>query len=140
MEEKEKYKLKLITLNNAINGFSSLMEKDITLFDEVISDGLMNGRIQKFEYCSELLWKTAKKFLWIYDGIDAKSPKSTMKELFLANYLTEDEYEILFEMINDRNRLSHIYKEDYFLEIHEKLKDYLIIMKKTAMVISTSSY
>ncbi|MCK5456482.1 MAG: HI0074 family nucleotidyltransferase substrate-binding subunit [Melioribacteraceae bacterium] len=139
MEEKEKYKLKLKTLNNAIKGFSSLMEKDITLFDEVISDGLMNGRIQKFEYCSELLWKTAKKFLWIYDGIDAKSPKSTMKELFLANYIAEEEYEVLFEMINDRNRLSHIYKEGYFLEIHKKLINYLIIMKKLKNVISESN-
>jgi len=62
-----------------------------------------------------------------------------MKELFLANYITEEEYETLFEMINDRNRLSHIYKEDYFLEIHEKLNNYLVILKKVITIISASN-
>ena len=136
MEEKEKYKLRLNTLVAAMDGFSKLMEKDITLFDEIVSDGLMNGRIQKFEYCTELLWKTVKNFLWINDGIDSKSPKSTIKEFFLAGHIDKNEYELLFEMINDRNRLSHIYKEEYFVEIHNKLNKYLSIIRKTIGIIS----
>jgi len=52
-----------------------------------------------------------------------------MKEFFLAGYINEENYKLLFSMIDDRNRLSHIYNKVEFDEIYVKLKDYFFKIK-----------
>ncbi len=138
MEEREKYKLRLKSLTNAVSGFELLMKKNISGYDDIITDGLMNGRIQKFEYCTELLWKNIKRFLWVVDGVDVSTPKSAIKQFYVVGYIKSDEFEILYDMIEDRNILSHIYREEDFLEIHSRLEKYLPIMKKVIKIISVS--
>lgn len=92
-------------------------------------DTIKSGQIQKFEVTVELFWKTMKLFLFDIHGIEAISPKMTMKELFLAEYVNKEEYELLFEMVNDRNRIAHIYNEQQFNLIHTKINQYLKIMQ-----------
>jgi nucleotidyltransferase substrate binding protein (TIGR01987 family) len=128
MEPDKRFQIKLDILKKALDSFKKLMDSNLSLFDEVISDGLKNGQIQKFEYCNELLWKTIKKYLLIYHGIDAKTPKLSIKEFFLAGYINEIIYEELDTMINERNRLSHVYLEEDFKLIHKNLHRYLDTM------------
>ncbi|MGH9361291.1 MAG: HI0074 family nucleotidyltransferase substrate-binding subunit [Thermoanaerobaculia bacterium] len=127
--------MRIDTFRQAVEGFADLLALDISVFDAKVQDGLKNGQVQKFEYSTELAWKTIKKFLFVLDGIDAGTPKSAIKEFYLAGYVREADYETLLAMIEDRNRLSHVYRAEEFEKIHGQLKRHTEVMKKVAGVL-----
>lgn len=93
------------------------------------SDLERDGVIQRFEYAFELLWKTLKLYL-NYEGIECFSPRSCIKEAFRRGLI--EDVELLLEMLEDRNRTSHIYEEKIAEEIFEKIRDiYLPFLKVT---------
>lgn len=128
MEQSQRFKYKLELYEKALKGFNISLNIDVLGFSEEIIDTIKNGRIKKFEYCTELTWKAIKNFLYEYHGIDAKSPRDSIKEFFLVGAVEESNYELLINILDDRNKLSHIYKEDFFEEIHGKLKKYYAVM------------
>ena len=73
-----------------------------------------------------------KIFLNTIHGVNAVSPKLTTKEFYRVDLVNEQEYELLNEMLDDRNRLSHIDNELFFEDIYLKLNDYLVVMKKVS--------
>lgn len=73
-----------------------------------------DGAIQRFEFTVELLWKTLAMQL-TYQGISCQSPRSCIKEAFRHGLINDDE--ILLDMIEDRNRSSHVYSEKVAEEI-----------------------
>lgn len=129
MEQTKGYEKKLISLKQALNTFEKSTMIDDAIFSDIEQDTIKSGQVQKFEMCVELFWKTTKKFLYEIHGIEAISPKMVMKELYRTKYTNEKDYETLIEMINDRNRLSHIYNENQFNEIYCRLTEYLYLMK-----------
>ncbi len=128
MEPREIFRSKFFAYKQAVEGFLRSLQIDISNFDEVVQDSIKNGQIQKFEYCTELTWKIVKRFLYLFAGLDTNSPKDSMKNLFLAKYVDRKDYEELIVMIEDRNMLSHIYRQEYFDKIHAKLKNYSELM------------
>lgn len=126
MEQSQRFKYKLEVYEKALKGFDISLNIDLLGLSEEVIDTLKNGRIQKFEYCTELTWKVIKNFLYEYHGIDAKSPRESLKEFFLVGAVEESKYELLINILDDRNRLSHIYKEELFDEIHSKRKVILL--------------
>ncbi len=132
--------LKLNEFKKAIEGFSYLVGVDLKSMENVLDkrliNGIENGMIQKFEYSIELCWKLIKQFLKQEDGIDAKTPKQSVKEFYLAGYIDEDNYLKLIDMIDDRNNLSHIYDEDEFRKIIKKFSLYVKVFEKIEQVIN----
>ena len=121
---------RLTDLLSALDTFERSLQLDLTKYEGIELDTIKNGQIQRFEYCIELCWKTMKVFLNTAHGVDAVSPKSTIKEFYRVDLVNEQEYELLTEMLDDRSRLSHIYNESFFEDIYLKLNDYLVVMKK----------
>ena len=130
MEQAKGYEKKLISLKQALKTYENSMMIDDTIYGDIEQDTIKSGQVQKFEVCVELFWKTMKKFLYEIHGIEAISPKIVMKQLYRIKYTNEKKYETLIEMINDRNRLSHIYNENQFNEIYCRLTEYLYLMKR----------
>ena len=130
MEQKKILHDKIIVLEQAVSSFEKTLSLDSTKFQSIVSDAIDNGKIQKFEYCTELLWKVVKRHLFVMHGIDSKSPKQTVKELYLTGEITENIYEKFLDILDTRNQLSHIYKEEFFKDILNKLPDFLKTMKK----------
>lgn len=95
--------------------FSKLKEGAASAQDELEKDGV----IQRFEFTFEQLWKTLKIFLE-HQGIIVKTPRDSFKEAFRID-LIEDE-ETFFDMMEDRNRTSHIYDKEVSEEIFKKIK------------------
>jgi len=129
MEQTKGYEKKLISLEKALSTFEKSMMIDDSKFGDIEQDTIKSGQAQKFEVCVELFWKMVKKFLYEIHGVEAISPKMVMKQLYRTKYINEKNYEILIEMVNDRNRLSHVYNEDQFNEIYCRLTEYLHLMK-----------
>ena len=138
MEQAGGYEYRLDALKKALTDFEQSLKLDLAEFDVVARDVIKNGQIQKFEICVELFWKTLQKFLIDIHGIDTASPKKTVKEFFRVGYSQETTYERFIDMINDRNRLSHIYNETQFNEIYEQITDYLRHMKSAVREIEAA--
>ena len=62
MEQSQRFKYKLELYEKALKGFNISLNIDVLGFSEEIIDTIKNGRIQKFEYCTELTWKAIKIF------------------------------------------------------------------------------
>jgi nucleotidyltransferase substrate binding protein (TIGR01987 family) len=128
MEGRLKYKIQ--QYKDAVMNFEESLSIDFTGLSERIVDSIKSGRVQKFEFCTELLWKTLKVYLWEVNGIDSKSPKSVIKDFYNLDFLSVDEYETIMEMLDDRNRLSHIYNNEQFEEIYNRVISTLPIYRK----------
>ena len=85
--------------------------------------------IQRFEFSSEMFWKTLKVYLLEEKGIDVRSPKDVMREARNVGLMNEEETELAIQMINDRNQTSHTYDEDFALEMIEHVEDYAELME-----------
>lgn len=80
----------------------------------------MDGTIQRFEFTYELAWKLAKAIL-NYNGIEADNPRMVLKEAFKAKIIKDGTAWI--DMLEDRNKTSHIYDEKQALIIYKKIKE-----------------
>lgn len=111
---------KLVQLQNALDNFEKSLSIDLNSLEEPLVDSIKSGRVQKFEFCVELVWKTLKVYLWEINGIDSNSPKSVIKDFYGLDLLRVEDYEKLMEAIDDRNRISHIYSKDQFEDIYNR--------------------
>jgi nucleotidyltransferase substrate binding protein (TIGR01987 family) len=114
MEFADRYQAGLVEFEKAFRGFEYGLQIDLSQQPAIEADYIRNGWIQKFEYCTELAWKLAKVLLEWKNGQVISASKNVYRELFITNYISEDLSIALLETINDRNRLSHVYKEEVF--------------------------
>lgn len=134
----QKLLAKLETFRNASASFRKLLEADISSLDEVLRDGVKNGQIQKFEYCAELMWKTLKIFLREIEAVEARSPKDVVKAFYRYTSTNEQQYETMIQIIEDRNRLSHLYREELFNEVYDKLAAYSEVFERILNLIKSN--
>lgn len=126
MELSEKFEIELSNLDQAVSTFKKAINlTDQPLFDEVTKDLIKNGKIQKFEYCAELAWKVSKIYLGLKTGEIEISPKQVYKTMFIAKLIEEELYKAMFQTIDDRNKLSHIYKEEMYDVVYTNLAVHL---------------
>jgi nucleotidyltransferase substrate binding protein (TIGR01987 family) len=135
MEQSQDIEKRLRALRKAIESFKLSIGIDTSRFGAVELDTVRSGQAQKFEVCVELFWKTMKRFIYDIHGEEAVSPKMVMKQLYRLQYIEAPDYEILIEMINDRNRLSHVYNEVQFNAIHRRLPQYLDLMETVVRLV-----
>ncbi len=113
-----------LAIDKLEQAFNRLKEALPRVQDDLDRDGI----IQRFEFTIELLWKTIKIIL-AYQGIECVSPRKCIKEAFRAGMIEDDE--IILDMLEDRNRSSHIYDESTAEEIFERIaKVYVPILGK----------
>jgi len=83
------------------------------------SDTVIDGTIQRFEFTFELAWKLTKAILE-HNGVEANSPRAVIKESFSQGFIKDGVAWI--QMLDDRNKTSHIYDEAQARQIYEKIK------------------
>ena len=136
MELSEKYKIELANLQKAVSSFEAALNATFDNLNSIGNDLIQNGRIQKFEYCAELAWKISKMRLELFEGVLSNSPKGVYKTMFQSDLITEDEYSALFKTIEDRNLLSHIYKEEMYQMVYVNIQEHLKAFKALLRVLS----
>ena len=129
-----KFTRKLNDLDAALSNFRDALTLEPALFDEQVADNIKSGQIQKFEFTVELLWKTVQVFLYEVDGVDVVTPKSVAKEFVEAGYCDYETYELFIRAINDRNQLSHIYRQEMAETIRQRLPEYVDLVERTVSV------
>jgi nucleotidyltransferase substrate binding protein (TIGR01987 family) len=104
------------SLKNLSNALDKLEEGLKETKDQLDRDGVL----QRFEFTFELLWKTMKLFLE-YQGVQAKTPRDSFKEAFKIGIIKDEE--LALDMLEDRNRTSHIYNKKIADEIFNNIKN-----------------
>ena len=135
MELSEKYKIELANLQKAVSSFETALNTSFENLDSIGDDLIQNGRIQKFEYCAELAWKISKMHLELFEGILSNTPKGVYKTMFQSALITETEYLALFKTIEDRNLLSHVYKEEMYQSVYKNIQAHLQAFKDLVEVL-----
>src|SRR6059036_335542 len=80
-----------------------------------------DAAIQRFEYTCEAVWKAAQRYLLEVEGINAGSPKGSIRACRDVGLLSDDQATIGLEMIDDRNLTVHTYNEAVAEDIYGNL-------------------
>ena len=103
------------------------LEDALAEYDRLRLDTIRDGVIQRFEFCAELAWKTAREYLIEQGYAEVNSPKAVMKQAY-ADGLIPDGW---LELLNDRNLTSHVYDDAAAAAIFERIAQYhLPLFKK----------
>lgn len=86
-----------------------------------------DSAIKRFELCFDLAWKSIKNYAR-EDGWECYSPRACIRAAFQFGLIEHDEKWL--DMIDDRNKSAHIYKEILANQVYENLKNYLNLFRK----------
>jgi len=88
---------------------------------------LIDGTIQRFEFCIELFWKMLRRAL-LENGIETGTPREAIQKAYQAKWLNDEK--LWIRMLQDRNRTSHVYEEEVAQEIFRRVPEYYEVMNK----------
>ena len=83
------------------------------------SDIVRDATIQRFEFCVELAWKSAKKQM----GTATSAPKSVVREMAQNSLI--DDVDFWLRSIDQRNLSSHTYREDLAEMVYQFAREFL---------------
>jgi nucleotidyltransferase substrate binding protein (TIGR01987 family) len=83
------------------------------------NDIVRDASIQRFEFCVELAWETAKKHM----GTSTSAPKQVIREMAQAGLVSDVTF--WFEVLKGRNESSHSYNEPVAEKIYALAKTFL---------------
>jgi len=109
----------------AINTFTG----DTIIQGTLLYDQIRDSVIKRLEFCFDLFWKYLKDFLEEEHGILVASPKATLRESFKQNIVDQKEFEILNNLVTDRNNTSHQYDTNIAQAIAQRAEQYLKSMR-----------
>lgn len=108
------------------------LEESVDEYQKYNISSIRDGAIQRFEFCTELAWKSTREYLIDQGYTDINSPKAVMRQAY-ADKLIDNE-EIWIELLNARNETSHIYDEETAAEIFEDIKSKYISQFKALIL------
>lgn len=83
------------------------------------SDIIRDGVIQRFEFCTELAWKSTREYLLDQGYTEINSPKSVMRKAYADGLISNDTAWV--DLINDRNLTAHIYDDNTAAEVFRRI-------------------
>ncbi len=95
-------------------------------YEKTPLDSVRDGVIQRFEFCAELAWKSTREYLNDQGYVDLNSPKEVMRKAFAAGIV--DDGSSWIDLLNDRNRTSHLYDSATAAEIFASIKSVYLPM------------
>lgn len=107
----------LIQLENFTKALTKLEEY---LRTPVEDDRDRCGIIQAFEFTFEQCWQTFKK-LATEQGFIVRSPKEAISAAFRIGWIRQTDEDEWFKMLIDRNKTSHVYREEVSLAVYENI-------------------
>lgn len=85
------------------------LRKALDDYSKMPLDSIRDGVIQRFEFCTELAWKTMREYLIDQGYTELNSPKAVVKQAFAFGMIQDQAAWIA--LLNDRNLTSHVYDE-----------------------------
>ena len=127
---------KLVVIEKAL----ASLKRSVFLYEKVKTsilpgneENLLMARdsmIQRFEYCTDLLWKVLKLYMEEIEKVNLEivSPRGVIREVVKSKLLSEVEGVLCMKMVVSRNQTSHIYHEGTAAAIAQDVPDYSQLM------------
>ena len=113
-------------LNTFNNFLLEDFKKAIAKLEEVLNleknEIVRDSALKRFELCFDLAWKSIK-LIAQREGVECYSPRECFKAGFQLKLLEHSEE--WMAMLEDRNKIVHIYREEYADQVYKKLPKYL---------------
>lgn len=110
-------------------------EKAVKALEKALNDPkndiTRDASIQRFEFCVELAWKTAKKVT----ETATTSPKQVIREMAQAGLV--DDVTIWLEAVDQRNLSSHTYNEELAEKVYAFIKDFYPHLQKLILKLNS---
>ena len=122
-DKKSIYKSRNIKLSLTLEN----LKKAVIRLEEMVAQPVdsyraqIDATIQRFEFTFELFWKTLKIFLET-EGQITRFPRETIQAAYAGQVI--DNENLWLQMMESRNRTSHIYDEKEADEIYGQIKKY----------------
>jgi len=110
-------------LQDKFKNFSQALRKLEKAIKEEGYELSLDGTIKRFEFTFEMSWKALKKFL-LYEGFDCKTVRECIKTAFQTGFIKNED--LWLDMLDSRNKSSHIYDEEEAKKIYEKIKNFYV--------------
>jgi nucleotidyltransferase substrate binding protein (TIGR01987 family) len=91
-----------------------------------------DAAIQRFEFTFELAWKCVAAAAQV-QGIDVASPRRAWQSAFRLGWIDDDR--LWLDMLEDRNRASHSYREATADRIRDRLPAYATALRALLLVL-----
>lgn len=121
-DENRKLKQSFTNLKKALGRLEEALKEDSE------NSLIVDGTIQRFEFTIEIYWKMLKRLL-LSEGIEAKTPRETLKEAYQVGWLQNEQ--AWLQMLKDRNETSHAYDEKMARNILDNIVSYFPEMRTT---------
>ncbi len=116
-------------LDRLATDLRAALERLAEALHEPKTDIVRDAAIQRFEFSFELFWK-ALKARAEEEGLRVVSPREALRAAFQLSLLEDDEQ--VFQMLEDRNRTSHLYNAVMAEEVFARLAGYHALMSAAA--------
>ena len=83
-------------------------------------DSIRDGAIQRFEFCTELAWKTMREYLLDQGYSEINSPKAVIRQAYAFGMIKDEQAWLALQ--TDRNMTSHVYDEETATAIFERIE------------------
>lgn len=106
----------------------------LTTFEKVAglarpTDIERDAAIQRFEYTFEMTWKAAQAYLADQGMTEIASPKNVIRASFKADLFNEETAAKIMQMVNDRNLTVHTYKEEFAIQLYNRLAGHAALLR-----------
>lgn len=122
----------IIIMSKIYEKYSKLITAVKRLSDAIIDydkyhiDSVRDGVIQRFEFCTELAWKTIREYLIDQGYSDINSPKNVLKTAFSDGLINNEQGWL--EILESRNITSHVYDESTAENIFKNICNVYIVL------------
>lgn len=122
-----KFAEKYEKLEKAVARLQEAVEAYAATPGSVVRDGV----IQRFEFCTELTWKTLREHLIDQGYSDINSPKAVMKQAYADGILGNES--VWLALLNDRNLTAHLYDDATAQEIFVRIQGSYVDLFKSLL-------
>lgn len=110
-----------------IEKFSQAIVRLEEALAEEKNDITRDAALLRFQLVFELAWKSIQETVREHGLEDCYSPKQCIKEAFKQEWIPYDEKWL--QMIDDRNQITHTYKEETAEQVYSHLATYISLFK-----------
>lgn len=108
-------------LANRLSDFESALGRLEHALAQERNEWTRDAAIQRFEFTFELAWKSVAAAAWV-QGLEVASPRRAWQSAFQLGWVDDDR--LWLDILEDRSRASHSYREATADRIRDRLPSY----------------
>lgn len=125
-------KKKLATTQSVLTRFEEVLVRVKTAQEPDEYKMLLDAAIQRFEFTYEITWRLLRLYLEKIKLValdQLTSPRQIFRVAVQVGFLSENDFETVSSIIENRNQTTHMYDEDVAEEISKKFPEYVVFLK-----------